>query len=439
VECTHNRVRDHYFDQLDLSGHRHRLSDFEAFAALGIKAFRFGLLWERDDCARSRRWTHEALQCLQALGIRPIAGLVHHGSGPSSTSLLDPRFPEKLARYAEQVAARHPFIDAYTPVNEPHTTARFSGMYGIWYPHHQSRQSFLRALLHQLKATVLSMRAIRRIRPDAQLIQTEDAGVITGTAELRPVWELLDLRKWLTFDLLCGRVNRFHPMFDFMIIENIPERDILWFADNSCPPDIIGLNYYATSDRFIDHRVHLYPTDRRSAEGLFVDVETVRVDAAEIAGFDSILLEAWQRYRIPVAITEVHLGGHIDEQIRWAAYAWRGIGKAQRQGARCAAITFWALLGSHYWNELVTRANGHYEPGVLDVSNGSPTPTDLADVVAQISSGREPQHPSLLCEGWWTRPERHCFCHPEAPATSSEVPLYPVSAPSSTLATPPQS
>lgn len=440
VECTHNRVGDHYFDQLDLSGHRRRLSDFEAFAALGINALRFGLLWERDDCPVSRRWSDEALQCLRALSISPIAGLVHHGSGPRHTSLLDPGFPEKLAQYAERVAIRYPFIHAYTPVNEPHTTARFSAMYGLWYPHHQSRSSFLWALLHQLKATVLSMRAIRRIRPDAQLIQTEDAGVITGTPQLRPVWEFLNLRRWLGFDLLCGRVNRCHPMFHFMTIENIPERDILWFADNPCPPDIIGLNYYATSDRFIDQRVHLYPPDRMSAEGPFVDVETVRVNAGEIAGFDSVLLEAWQRYRIPVAITEVHLGGHIQEQIRWAAFAWKGIGEAQRQGARCAAITFWSLLGAYYWNELVTRANGYYEPGVYDVSGGGvPTPTELADVIAQIAAGREPQHPALLCEGWWTRPERHCFSHPGATATAPEVPLYPLIAPSSTLAMPPLS
>jgi beta-glucosidase/6-phospho-beta-glucosidase/beta-galactosidase len=409
VECTHNRVRDLYFDQLDLSGHRRRLSDLELFASLGIEGFRFGLLWERDDSPVCRKWTDEALEHLVALRMRPIAGLLHHGSGPAHTSLLDPALPEKLARYAGSVAERYPFLDAYTPVNEPHTTARFSGYYGVWYPHHQSRSSFLRALLLQVKATVLSMRAIRCVRPDAQLVQTEDAGTITGTPELRPVWELLSVRRWLTFDLLCGRVDRHHPMFQYMARESIPERDILWFAENPCPPDVIGLNYYATSDRYLDHRVHLYPEDRRSAEGPFVDVETVRVHAAEITGFRSILVEAWKRYHIPVAITEVHLGGDLDEQIRWAADAWNGITEARRQGAHCAAITFWSLLGSFYWNELVTRANGHYEPGVFDVCSGMPVATELAEVIAQIAAGRSPKHPALSCEGWWMRPERICF------------------------------
>ena len=50
MECTCNRVGDSYFDQMDCSGHRQRLSDFELFAALGIRALRIGLLWEREQC-----------------------------------------------------------------------------------------------------------------------------------------------------------------------------------------------------------------------------------------------------------------------------------------------------------------------------------------------------------------------------------------------------
>jgi beta-glucosidase/6-phospho-beta-glucosidase/beta-galactosidase len=412
VECTCNRVGDTYFDQMDCSGHRLRLSDFELFAGLGIRALRIGLLWEREACDSNRRWTTAALVRLQTLKIKPIAGLVHHGSGPPHTSLLDPEFPAKLADYAERVARQYPFLDAYTPVNEPNTTARFSGMYGVWYPHHLSRPSYLRALINQLKGTVLSMQKIRNIRPDAQLVQTEDCGFISGTKELRPVWELLNVRRWLTFDLLCGRVDRSHPMLEYMRSHGIPERDILWFADHPCPPDVIGINYYATSDRFIDGRVELYPPDRMSAEGAFVDVEAVRVKGAILSGFDTLLLEAWRRYRIPVAITEVHLGGRIDEQIRWAAYAWSGIRQAQRQGASCAAITFWSLLGSHFWNQLVTCANGHYEPGVFDVRGGVPVETELAGVVRQIAAGAIAQHPALGSAGWWTRPERVCFPTP---------------------------
>ena len=152
-------------------------------------------------------------------------------------------------------------------MNEPNTTARFSGMYGVWYPHHQSTASYLRALLNQLKGTVLSMEAIRRVRPDAQLIQTDDIGRVSGTAELQAVVEMLNLRHWLPFDLLCGSVDRHHPLFAYIRAAGIPEADILWFADHPCPPSVIGVNYYVTSDRYLDHRIDLYPEDRQVGGG----------------------------------------------------------------------------------------------------------------------------------------------------------------------------
>ena len=40
-----------------------------------------------------------------------------------------------LAQHAENVARRYPWLEMFTPVNEPLTTARFSGLYGHWYPH----------------------------------------------------------------------------------------------------------------------------------------------------------------------------------------------------------------------------------------------------------------------------------------------------------------
>ena len=97
------------------------------------------VLWERSrrtaSTASTGRGPTNACSQLRELGVRPIVGLVHHGSGPRHTSLVDPAFPTGLAAFARRVAERYPWVDAYTPVNEPLTTARFSGLYGHWYPH----------------------------------------------------------------------------------------------------------------------------------------------------------------------------------------------------------------------------------------------------------------------------------------------------------------
>ena len=415
AEYTCNRVRDRYFDQMELSGHSARHNDMERIHDLGIRTIRTGLLWERHEVDPSWRWEDERLETMRQLGLRPIAGLLHHGSGPRHTNLLDPGFPEKLADYARQVAERYPWIDAYTPVNEPHTTARFSGMYGLWYPHHRTRGSYLRALLNQLKGTVLSMEAIRKVRSDAQLIQTDDVGNISGTAHLRLTWELLNERQWLPFDLLCGKVDRTHPLFGYMLHEGITEREICWFAEHPCPPSTLGVNYYPTSDRYLDHRLHLYPEDRRSSEGPFVDVEALRAFDAPLVNVGTLLKRAWQRYSLPVAITEVHVGGHVDDQIRWLGEAWRSCTQVRRDGVCCTALTIWAIFGSYYWNELVTHENHHYEAGAFHVSNGKPSPTELADFLKTLSPHRSPQHPALQHQGWWRCEDRFCFPLQDSP------------------------
>jgi len=47
IECTVNRVGDHWHDQFARSGHDFRLDDLDRIADLGIRTLRYGLLWER--------------------------------------------------------------------------------------------------------------------------------------------------------------------------------------------------------------------------------------------------------------------------------------------------------------------------------------------------------------------------------------------------------
>src|SRR5215208_3505483 len=188
VECTVNRVGDKYSDQLERSGHALRSRDLERLAALGLRRLRYPILWERtapdslDNLDWS--WADERMSTLRRLGLAPIAGLLHHGSGPRYTNLLDPEFPDGLALYARAVAERYPHIDAYTPINEPLTTARFSALYGLWYPHRRDDRAFVAALLTQTVAIAAAMAAIRARVPDAQLVQTEDAGSVRSTPEV---------------------------------------------------------------------------------------------------------------------------------------------------------------------------------------------------------------------------------------------------------------
>jgi dTDP-4-dehydrorhamnose reductase len=412
VECTVNRVGDEYYDQLERNGHAERAGDLELFAQLSVRALRYPVLWERtapDGIERADwSWADERLSRLRELGVRPIVGLVHHGSGPRSTSLVDSDFPEKLAAYARAVAERYPWIDAYTPVNEPLTTARFSGLYGHWYPHARDDLTFARVLLTQCKAIALSMRAIREINPSAQLIQTDDLGKTFSTRTLAYQAAFENERRWLSYDLLCGSVRRGHPMWRYLRRVGINQSELDWFVDNPCPPDVIGINHYLTSERFLDERTGRYPACAHGGNGrhTYADVEAVRVRAEGLTGPAGLIAETWQRFRLPVAVTEVHLGCTREEQLRWLKEVWNAAESARQSGADVRAVTAWSLLGAYDWNSLLTRAAGHYEPGVFDLRAPAPRPTALAHMLRDLAAGREPNHPVLDAPGWWRRLDR---------------------------------
>lgn len=411
-ECTVNRVGDRYFDQLERSGHAHRLDDLDRIASLGARAIRMPILWERvapDGLRRADwRWADERLARARALGLRPIVGLVHHGSGPRGTSLLEDSFVEGLASFARAVAERYPWVEDYTPVNEPLTTARFSALYGHWYPHARDDRAFVRALVNECRATLAAMAAIRDVAPGARLVQTEDLGRTYWTAPLREQGEFDDERRWLAFDLLLGRVDREHPLRRWLDSMGFVPDELDRLRSRGRGVDLVGVNYYLTSDRVLDHRLERYPAHLHGGNGreAYADVEAVRVRAEGIAGHAEVLMRAWERYGLPLAITEVHLGCTREEQVRWLVEAWRGAHAARDAGADVRAVTIWAAFGSFDWSSLVTREEGTYEPGAFDVRSPTPRPTALAVTARALSSGRVKVPPVAEGRGWWRRPER---------------------------------
>lgn len=433
VECTINRVGDTWFSQLGRSGHLARAQeDLDAFAALGLRAVRQPVLWEQVEAAGIGRpdwaWTDACIARLQTHALEPIVGLLHHGAGPRGTGLDDPEFPCLFARYAGAVAQRYPGVRDWTPVNEPLTTARFSGLYGTWAPHGTDPAVFWRVLHNECRATVLAMREIRRVRPDARLVQTDDLGRTWSTPRLAYQAEFNNHLRWLSWDLLCGRVGPAHPLHGWLVdVARADPAQIAWFVDNPCPPDLIGVNYYVTSERYLDDALDRYPPSLHGGNGRdgYVDVEAARVLDPPPPGLSSLLREAWERYAIPIAVTEVHLGGHREEQLRWLDEIWREAGRAREAGVDLRAITLWALLGSHDWDCLLTACRDRYESGVFDLRGGTPRPTALARTAQALAHGNAPVHPVLATPGWWRRPSRmlHADAWREDPALPSAPPI----------------
>ena len=119
LECSVTRIGDTFRDQFADTGHRARTEDLQAVAELGIRTLRYPVLWEsvapHDPSICDWTWHDRQMETLRTLGIAPIVGLIHHGSGPHYTHLFDPNFADGLARHAERVAARYPWVRMFTP------------------------------------------------------------------------------------------------------------------------------------------------------------------------------------------------------------------------------------------------------------------------------------------------------------------------------------
>jgi hypothetical protein len=116
-ECSVVRLGSTYRNQITETGHAARPDDIERAYALGLRTLRYPALWETiapddpDTCDWS--WHDSRFERLRRFGIRPIVGLVHHGSGPRSMNLLDPALPEMVERHAGHVARRYPWAPAW--------------------------------------------------------------------------------------------------------------------------------------------------------------------------------------------------------------------------------------------------------------------------------------------------------------------------------------
>jgi dTDP-4-dehydrorhamnose reductase len=407
-ECAHLTVGTWACDQLALTGHDRRPDDIRRLADLAVSAVRYPVLWGRGGGrgdGTDWAWAEDRLERLAAAGVAPIVGLLHHGFGPAGLDPLDPAWADRFGAYAGEVARRYPGVTSFLPLNEPLTTARFGALYGWWPPYARDPTAFAALLLALCRGIAAAARAIRRERPASTLIVNEDVGRTLASAGCRAVARRHDERRWLGFDLLTGRVDPSHAAWRALATTSANRRILDELRVDPVDPDILGIDHYVTSDRYLDNRLARFPAWTHAVEGelRYADVELVRVAGHEAAGFDAAIGDTWARYRRPLALTEVQLAGEPADQASWWLEAIASARTAAASGIPVRAVTAWSVFGAFDWASVLRDPRGAYEAGCYDVSpDGPPVQTALAGVVRASAAGlRRAERP-----GWWRRPDR---------------------------------
>ena len=372
-------------NQLAETGHLTRESDLDALASLGVSATRYPVLWEAtapDDVrVLDLRWARRRLGRLRELGIEPVVTLLHHGSGPAYTDLLDPAFPELLARYAGAVAAEFPWVRRWTPVNEPLTTARFSTLYGTWYPNRRDDAAFGRAIVHEMLGLLLAMEAIRTYVPDAQCVLTED---LQGFTSLDPRADAFVAHKrrraYLSADLACGHVVPGHDLYRYLVDTCAVAPALLdRIVRHARPPDVLGWNYYPNSERAISvARDGSYTNDARRAGGPISPRPLLRA--------------ADDRYGLPFGLSEVHADAPEDARVAWLHARADDLCALAAEGRPVRMLGAWAAFGLVDWHSLLRERADYREDGIYTFAgrDGTPRETAVARAVRDLAARATP-------------------------------------------------
>jgi beta-glucosidase/6-phospho-beta-glucosidase/beta-galactosidase len=329
-------------DEYELTGHyEHMDEDLALFAELGLRAVRYGIPWHRINPQRGVwdfAWADRPLERLLDLGIAPVVDLVHYGlPGWIEGAYLHPDYPEYVAEFASRIAERYRGrIHTYTPLNEPRVTAWYCGRLGWWPPFGRSWRGFVQVMLGVCRGVVRTVEALRAVDPQIVDVHVDATDLyVAVSAELSAEAERRQQIVFLALDLVTGRVDPAHPLWEWLLENGASADDLEWFATRALRPDLIGINLYPL---FSEKRLV------SSKRGLRV---RMRYASADIV--DRLADLYWSRYRRPLLISETASEGSVARRQAWLEASVLATARVRARGVPLVGYTWWPLFALVTW------------------------------------------------------------------------------------------
>jgi beta-glucosidase/6-phospho-beta-glucosidase/beta-galactosidase len=344
-------------DEMEKCGHYQQWkTDFALVQELGICFLRYGLPLYRVFTAPEKydwEFSDAAFNELRRRNILPIADLCHFGVPDWIGNFQNPDFPELFAEYADAFARRYPWIQLYTPINEMFICAVFSASFGWWNEQLKEDRAFVTALKHIVKANVLAMHAILKIRPDAIFVQSESSEYFhaENPAAIRAA-ELMNSKRFLSLDLNYGR-RVDSDMYEFLMDNGMTREEYHFFLHHNLKHHcLMGNDYYVTNEHRVCADGSTYP-------------------AGEVFGYDEITRQYYERYQLPIMHTETNLaeGPRGDEAVYWLWKEWANLLRVRNNGMPVVGFTWYSLTDQMDWDTALRENNGHVNPlGLYDLN-----------------------------------------------------------------------
>ena len=362
-------------------------ADFDRAAALGLNTLRLSLEWSRlepkegywDDTAFERY--RQMLLALHERGLRPMVTL-HHFTNPlwlaKQDGWLNPTVVDYFARYTAQVIERlGDLCSWWCTLNEPNVYLLMAYLAALWPPGYRSIQAFSQAARHQVLAHAVAVDVIKQHTPQAQV---SFANHIAAFDPHRP-WHLGDriiahlldtiMNRW-ALDSLQGGCLR-------------PPFGTGWekLSMTAPPLDYLAVNYYGSHPqqfKFGGSVIGLIEQQVIHEERAWDTPWEMRETSPQ--GLYQLLLAMWQRYQLPIYITENGFCEMGDE--KRPAYIISHLAAVHRAiaaGVDVRGYYYWTLVDNYEWAEGWTTRFGLYH---LDPETQKRTPRPSANLYREI-------------------------------------------------------
>lgn len=345
-------------DQFEWTQHdRFWRDDFRrAKEELGLSALRYAFPWHKIEIRRGVfDWTSadERIAYATELGIDLYLDVMHFGT-PTwlKQAAGDPEFPEALERFTEILVNRYASqVHTWCPCNEPLILALFSGDFGFWPPHSRGWKGYMPVLSRIMQAVNRSIRAVRRADPTATVLLCDNVeNFKSRSPDLAVEVRRRNLRRFLAMDLLLGRVDRHHPLYEWITAYGMSELDLEWFRTNPQTPDVLGIDYYPNSEWQLD----------RAAEG-------IRQRRSETpVGLYGIATDYYHRYALPMMVTETSADGQPINREIWLDETVTDCRRLRESGVPMLGYFWWPMVDQLDWDGALTHRVGKiHEVGVF--------------------------------------------------------------------------
>ncbi len=380
------------------SDHWRRFSDDIAMmhADLGLTSYRFSLEWSRIEPAPGRFdqsvIDRYARMCaaMRDVGIAPMVTLFHWSSPDwiwdhdreDSTGWYAPQIVEHFERFCTRVVtALADHVDLFVTINEPNVFLYGGYAEGILAPGHRRKdEALLTVQRNLLRCHVAAYRAIKRIRPTAQVglahhyCPFEPHGNwnpleawVAGRVEQGFTWAFPDAIRdgAFTFAIRQARRPRFHT-------EQVP--------DLKGTADFMGVNFYERMLVKVPAAVRL---SRMTIVHEHESDKEIWPAGIHTRRFVDVLQEVQRRYGLPIYVTE-NGQAHTDDDCRrgFIRQHLGALGHAVNElGIDVRGYYYWSLLDNQEWAHGFLPRLGLY---AVDYETGQRQLRGSAKMYAQI-------------------------------------------------------